>query len=235
MRGKVAYSCAGALMSGITPAHAGKRHSYMSRKATSLDHPRTCGEKHWLVPPVLRPFGSPPHMRGKADTVSKKGLRPGITPAHAGKRPACVARLCIVRDHPRTCGEKKRIGSLFWRVLGSPPHMRGKGMDRAPLLCAGGITPAHAGKSFLQTESSDCIRDHPRTCGEKMGKGTVWRPHRGSPPHMRGKAPNSPFTPRPLGITLAHAGKRLYQDGALVAQGDHPRTCGEKINTESMI
>ena len=168
MRGKVAYSCAGALMSGITPAHAGKRHSYMSRKATSLDHPRTCGEKHWLVPPVLRPFGSPPHMRGKADTVSKKGLRPGITPAHAGKRPACVARLCIVRDHPRTCGEKAWIVPLCFALGGSPPHMRGKAFSRLNQAIVFGITPAHAGKRWAKVRYGDRTGDHPRTCGEKL-------------------------------------------------------------------
>ena len=118
---------------------------------------------------------------------------------------------------------------------GSPPHMRGKAICQTSQFFWYGITPAHAGKSFFDFFSEFLQRDHPRTCGEKMGKGTVWRPHRGSPPHMRGKAPNSPFTPRPLGITPAHAGKRLYQDGALVAQGDHPRTCGEKSAAATIL
>ena len=30
------------------------------------------------------------------------------------------------KDHPRTCGEKKRRGRYMREILGSPPHMRGK-------------------------------------------------------------------------------------------------------------
>ena len=127
MRGKVAYSCAGALMSGITPAHAGKRHSYMSRKATSLDHPRTCGEKAARVAGLLPDMGSPPHMRGKGLFWFIQRQEHGITPAHAGKRLFAPRILHPRRDHPRTCGEKifNSLGVLI--SGGSPPHMRGKG------------------------------------------------------------------------------------------------------------
>ena len=52
---------------------------------TKWDHPRTRGEKVWLdfVAPLMA--GSPPHTRGKAWPISRAGVAPGITPAHAGK------------------------------------------------------------------------------------------------------------------------------------------------------
>ena len=34
--------------------------------STSLDHPRTCGEKTDVDGAQVSPAGSPPHMRGKA-------------------------------------------------------------------------------------------------------------------------------------------------------------------------
>ncbi len=49
------------------------------------------------------------------------------------------------------------------------------------------ITPAHAGKSDLRDEDSECFRDHPRACGEKE-KWYLSKVYRlGSPPRMRGK------------------------------------------------
>ena len=50
---------------------------------------------------------------------------------------------------PRLCGEKdfKKIKEI--RFGGSPPPMRGKVLDLLEDLCAVGITPAYAGKSFL--------------------------------------------------------------------------------------
>ena len=91
---------------GITPAHAGKRCPPDISDTLPGDHPRTRGEKPVLVAALRAPVGSPPHTRGKARAKCKakeprgspphtrgkdpgsfvRGARPGITPAHAGKR-----------------------------------------------------------------------------------------------------------------------------------------------------
>ena len=72
-------------------------------------------------------------------------------------------------------------------MVGSPPHMRGKvpstGKHNNPL----GITPAHAGKSPERGRFACGIRDHPRTCGEKVVNDLAGDVQKGSPPHMRGK------------------------------------------------
>ena len=110
-----------------------------------------------------------------------------ITPAHAGKSPSSLATSTCWRDHPRACGEKKRLtGSTFGR-MGSPPHTRGKGVGR---WCKGGrfrITPAHAGKRLLIPGTTAARWDHPRTRGEKYGDDQRKGLDQGSPPHTRGK------------------------------------------------
>ena len=109
-------------------------------------------------------------MRGKATGTPDFPQYSGITPAYAGKRNRKRVCPAFCRDHPRLCGEKgnrKRVCPAFCRitpayagkseerycqgcdVIGSPPPMRGKVLDLLEDLCAVGITPAYAGKSFL--------------------------------------------------------------------------------------
>ena len=133
---------------GITPACAGKRCTCCYACPRPTDHPRTCGEKAVLDMCSCHSLGSPPHMRGKVRFSLPIGPPSGITPAHAGKRAAACRTSPAVRDHPRTCGEKRGRMSNFSVCPGSPPHMRGKVPyhDNAWFLTR--ITPAHAGKSF---------------------------------------------------------------------------------------
>ena len=158
-------------------------------------------------------MGSPPHMRGKGYGRLAYETAPGITPAHAGKRPPMVMSCGLFWDHPRTCGEKLlSIFSIMAR-LGSPPHMRGKAWRVTFLLQILGITPAHAGKRQQSDDRRAQQRDHPRTCGEKPSVFISTRTRQGSPPHMRGKAGHPRVTGHPRGITPAHAGKRIPRRG----------------------
>ena len=92
--------------------------------------------------------------------------------------------------------------------LGSPPRMRGKVVQL--------LRPDHA------------PWDHPRACGEKLLPRVVNDFTEGSPPRMRGKG-SLTLDPSPgLGITPAHAGKRLTTWTGYAAPEDHPRACGEK-------
>ena len=85
-------------------------------------------------------------MRGKALIGLGYGCDCRITPAHAGKRSSEQFFRGSYGDHPRTCGEKFPVVSVFCVPVGSPPHMRGK-VDMLKQAADGaGITPAHAGK-----------------------------------------------------------------------------------------
>ena len=106
MRGKVCVGMVDAPLLGITPACAGKRGIVQRDLLAVGDHPRVCGEKVCLRCCDHPVIGSPPHVRGKGQDSPRCVVCAGITPAHAGKRPAPPAWLPLRRDHPRTCGEK---------------------------------------------------------------------------------------------------------------------------------
>ena len=156
-------------------------------------------------------MGSPPHMRGKVGRGIPGEARTGITPAHAGKRISFFAQTLKNWDHPRTCGEKHFSPDCRCLARGSPPHMRGKGVNNNVWEPGAGITPAHAGKSYCMSRTSVTGVDHPRTCGEKASITIPRWPSLGSPPHMRGKEESKSSVSFRFGITPAHAGKRFYR------------------------
>ena len=110
---------------------------------------------------------------------------------------------------PRVCGEKASVVNELFCHQGSPPRMRGKGIQRDQHEPQHGITPAYAGKSHGGMQRCRLRWDHPRVCGEKCWPlvCTIWLI--GSPPRMRGKV-GRPAGPAPhIGITPAYAGKRV--------------------------
>ena len=72
------------------------------------------------------------------------------------------------------------------------------------------------------------IQDHPRVCGEKLGKRDLLGHRQGSPPRMRGKEALSNMIARTIRITPAYAGKSPAGNQQNRQGGDHPRVCGEK-------
>ncbi len=70
-----------------------------------------------------------------------------VTPACAGKSEKQVPFLPPYQDHPRVCGEKKKLSPNFTVYEGSPPRVRGKARGAGVGYMVCGITPACAGKS----------------------------------------------------------------------------------------
>ena len=178
---------------------------------------------------VSRPWGSPPRMRGKACTSKHNKNACGITPAHAGKRPAMSICLVLIGDHPRACGEKLESKAGPTMEEGSPPRMRGKDQLIQEMRSCPGITPAHAGKRSSDGYTGHRLRDHPRACGEKHACVDNVAKNSGSPPRMRGKGSIQNFLGFVVGITPAHAGKRRLDRRPCLISRDHPRACGEKV------
>ena len=85
MRGKRCSSAYCACSSGITPADAGKTALYKKGDIVIEDHPRGCGENLTLLQRRRTDTGSPPRMRGKRSGGAPHYIKPGITPADAGK------------------------------------------------------------------------------------------------------------------------------------------------------
>ena len=86
-------------------------------------------------------------MRGKGYVEIVDVHVAGITPAYAGKSFRCLLLRRPCRDHPRICGEKGFLLRPCLAGSGSPPHMRGKGVQASNEVITVGITPAYAGKS----------------------------------------------------------------------------------------
>ena len=71
----------------VSPAYAGKSHSYLNSTFLNL--------------------GSPPRMRGKGLHHRADRGGSGITPAYAGKSKRRALPALSPGDHPRMCGEKE--------------------------------------------------------------------------------------------------------------------------------
>ena len=209
MRGKVMMRIPEGANVGITPAYAGKRDCGIFRCRCIWDHPRLCGEKATRQQRKVKKIGSPPPMRGKVKCACKEWNRPRITPAYAGKSPACHKHCHCDGDHPRLCGEKLEKHGRKITNLGSPPPMRGKGGVKVLSATERRITPAYAGKRSSILCTSCNRKDHPRLCGEKRKSPKLRHFHRGSPPPMRGKASSCILHSATVRITPAYAGKRL--------------------------
>ena len=156
-------------------------------------------------------------MRGKVtdDFQLIGGTR--ITPAYAGKSIGRSKTSCTTQDHPRICGEKSSPMQSSRGLKGSPPPMRGKALSSANTIALRRITPAYAGKSWLNITDDYTCEDHPRICGEKGLPMLVLVQRLGSPPHMRGKARGIHHAVDKSGITPAYAGKRLKRSRSTVS------------------
>ena len=85
MRGKVVRCFGCRSKRRITPAYAGKSCPFCRFRGGCRDHPRLCGEKLWVNLFRNAVVGSPPPMRGKANTANAIPENLRITPAYAGK------------------------------------------------------------------------------------------------------------------------------------------------------
>ena len=186
------------------------------------------GEKFKQATDALSRLGSPPHARGKAEGKLYYIRKAGITPACAGKSFGIRTKKSPRRDHPRMRGEKRICRVPATKMLGSPPHARGKGGAETERGRSGGITPACAGKRQNNPYTGRPIRDHPRMRGEKFMTSQRGADSRGSPPHARGKGADNAGARRGLGITPACAGKRPSKTDIVKRPRDHPRMRGEK-------
>ena len=144
-----------------------------------------------------------------------------------GKTPPLQAPSCILRDHPRGCGENMLQQLKSNPAAGSPPRMRGKLRYNIAKVIQIRITPADAGKTLLSRVNFRRFRDHPRGCGENGGCIQVVHDGLGSPPRMRGKPRRSARRLAMRRITPADAGKTGGHRPQNPDCRDHPRGCGE--------
>ena len=174
-----------------------------------------CGEKSGRVRPWRKHKGSPPRVRGKGVRSTCIPALTRITPACAGKSDIFATRSVHPRDHPRVCGEKRARQMADKVLVGSPPRVRGKVVNRGSYEIRDRITPACAGKRAAHLPQWRACRDHPRVCGEKQLVAESPNTNLGSPPRVRGKARLKLWDMLKRGITPACAGKRLKRSHSI--------------------
>ena len=105
--------------------------------------------------------------------------------------------------------------------------MRGKLARKIAGYARSRITPADAGKTYLQAIIFCVTWDHPRGCGENKFCPARQRLRLGSPPRMRGKPHSLCNFGESFRITPADAGKTIVAVNRASVNWDHPRGCGE--------
>ena len=186
-----------------------------------------CGENTAALPAPPPFHGSPPRVRGKRNKVVTSTSDQRITPACAGKTGKKLLCGEYTSDHPRVCGENCERFDTRFRVVGSPPRVRGKLDFVVRALSDRRITPACAGKTGARRRREYGGADHPRVCGENSKEACWLKWLNGSPPRVRGKL-ILPLSAAPvLRITPACAGKTGNWGAKEAATADHPRVCGE--------
>ena len=132
---------------GIIPACAGNTRRILCGYRGNGDHPRVCGEhpvRNTTTEPVL---GSSPRMRGTPDITVFIGFSEGIIPAYAGNTRARIRFARRNWDHPRVCGEHRRLSHSKSQTVGSSPRMRGTRGILSRGSPTRGIIPAYAGNT----------------------------------------------------------------------------------------
>ena len=187
VRGKHPHACRPPQPSRLIPARAGKTPYFPGNETATP--------------------GSSPRVRGKQVAACAGDPVGGLIPARAGKTAARSAHGSPRTAHPRACGENTLVRADDPDGAGSSPRVRGKRQTEARRLCANGLIPARAGKTWSPRARSASTTAHPRACGENQRTLRYPRHQAGSSPRVRGKQFDGPFASGPSGLIPARAGK----------------------------
>ena len=172
-------------------------------------------------------MGSSPRMRGTRHHARLETVETGIIPAYAGNTRERHGTVSDRRDHPRVCGEHKRLPRTHTTRPGSSPRMRGTLQRSLDMWYFIGIIPAYAGNTQSNTMRGASVWDHPRVCGEHLTGNPYLLMVQGSSPRMRGTLGFSVTNTNDAGIIPAYAGNTWRPSSNLRCVRDHPRVCGE--------
>ncbi len=215
-------------MDRIIPAPAGNAAHGQATHSPLPDHPRACGERLRIYRSSIDRYGSSPRLRGTRHAVQEKAQDGRIIPAPAGNASCATSARCNFSDHPRACGERRRMVCLDPMKLGSSPRLRGTRLHVGHRHVGIRIIPAPAGNACFGSSAVRCTPDHPRACGERDFQKNVELLSCGSSPRLRGTR-LEPCRERPAQrIIPAPAGNACDTMGLDKTRSDHPRACGER-------
>ena len=227
MRGALAVDPGARLLHGIIPADAGSTLCPIGVMSSTPDHPRGCGEHPVQGKGDDRRAGSSPRMRGARYCVARLWGQAGIIPADAGSTRSIRPSAHAAMDHPRGCGEHRLWNRYHKFVKGSSPRMRGARMANYFVDFPARIIPADAGSTGQRINVAHGSGDHPRGCGEHIGKTYAWSRWAGSSPRMRGARSGRRQSHCRWRIIPADVGSTSLMPTTRPDVRDHPRRCGE--------
>ena len=135
------------ILTGITPACAGRTAICVVGVGHLQDHPRVCGKNLKRGKSRSRNEGSPPRVREGQIFFLKTLDNRRITPACAGRTSYNHRNRHISRDHPRVCGKDVLIICKSVPLPGSPPRVREGLQFPCGFDPSVRITPACAGRT----------------------------------------------------------------------------------------
>ena len=118
---------------------------------------------------------------------------------------------------------------------GSSPRMRGALYGVGDPGVGFRIIPTDAGSTAWRSAGPARPWDHPRGCGEHIGKTYSWSHWAGSSPRMRGAQESALRWASACRIIPADAGSTPPGDDADERDRDHPRGCGEHGPEEGLL
>ena len=214
---------------GLIPAHAGKTPASRRRGPSERAHPRSRGENFAGGVDFGGAGGSSPLTRGKLAAQPVDALRRGLIPAHAGKTQPTERPSHEPWAHPRSRGENSHSMTPGTSCGGSSPLTRGKLLGADEDAFAGGLIPAHAGKTLGMRTPASSRWAHPRSRGENMIHAMRACCALGSSPLTRGKQATDRDHHRIAGLIPAHAGKTSRGCLRSWSRWAHPRSRGENL------
>ena len=212
---------------GLIPAHAGKTGARPRRRLGSPAHPRSRGENGECARQGPASLGSSPLTRGKLLREDYVPTKRRLIPAHAGKTGTMPGAGPSLWAHPRSRGENLYCGKRGFDGRGSSPLTRGKPVPALADSGAGGLIPAHAGKTAARQRPLSAQGAHPRSRGENIASRRIGPRSSGSSPLTRGKQRRRAVAVTTLGLIPAHAGKTHPSASARTSPTAHPRSRGE--------
>ena len=214
---------------GSSPLTRGKPWSTVPWRARGGLIPAHAGKTSWKLKGKAIVSGSSPLTRGKPCVVITEASPLRLIPAHAGKTRPFTSRRLRCRAHPRSRGENYRSRSTSTTSAGSSPLTRGKPAQPCARRRAGGLIPAHAGKTVMPRTSARRSTAHPRSRGENPLHVSRRLSKSGSSPLTRGKRDLRRIERVAVGLIPAHAGKTYEAHALAIQTGAHPRSRGENV------
>ena len=178
--------------------------------------------------------GSSPRVRGTRSPTKRAESIFGIIPARAGNTRSPSTVTPSLRDHPRACGEHKGVSKKNGREWGSSPRVRGTPIASLRIAPRPRIIPARAGNTVRVQIVEGLVGDHPRACGEHRRRHCRTGRTAGSSPRVRGTLLGALHGDRIRGIIPARAGNTMTRISFYIAEGDHPRACGEHLDGDAL-